>query len=121
MFTYYYNAIIIQPSVSSLVSIPDEETNIFIAANFASDGYENRPWLGGYRTGAGKTDFAWTDGSAWNYSKFSSNNPSESSQKCVSMYNDGFWDDNWCSGLLQFVCQAPSNRGKSYVPKTDIC
>ena len=116
MFIYYFNANIIQPSVSFLVSIPDEETNSFVAANFASDGYENRPWLGGYRTGAGKTDFAWTDGSAWNYSKFSPANPDNpDSQKCVSMYTNGTWDDNTCSGSLKFVCQVPSNRGNNDV------
>ena len=88
----------------SLVSIHDEETNSFIRALTTE-----RIWLGGYRVEDGKNVWGWTDGSAWDFSKYSANNPNDAQgiEDYVDMYNndEGSWNDNKNFQSYPFVCQ----------------
>ena len=87
------------------MSIHDEETNTFIQS-FTNEG----KWLGGYRKEDGKNIWGWTDGSPWDFSKWSPGEPNDDSG--VEDFLDmnyggaGLWNDrNGVSSQLPFVCQ----------------
>ena len=99
-----------------LASISGKDINDFIGK--LAGAYS---WIGGYRTGLKNTDFAWFDGSSWDYTNWSRGNPdndvnnpgTQSSKKIiqgcvVTNHGQGLWDDIGCFSKRQFTCQSES-------------
>ena len=86
------------------MSIHDEETNSFIQALTTEE-----IWLGGYRKEDGKNFWEWTDGSPWEFSKWSSGEPNDDNGVGnyleMSWGEDGLWNDRQKDDKLAFVCQ----------------
>ena len=86
------------------MSIHDEETNSFIQALTTEE-----IWVGGYRKEDEKNVWEWTDGSPWEFSKWSSGEPNDDNG--VGDYLDmswggkGLWNDRQKNDKLAFVCQ----------------
>ena len=87
-----------------MVSIHDEETNSFIQSLTTEE-----KWLGGYRKKDIKNVWGWTDGSPWDYSKWSPGEPNDDNG--IGDYLDmnwggaGLWNDRQQYDKLPFVCQ----------------
>ena len=80
-------------------------------------------WIGGYRTGLGQSDFAWEDGSDWNYTNWKSEQPDNLGgngewmrEDCVhtnfnvtqTREGNGYWNDIPCDFdivYMGYVCQ----------------
>ncbi|CAJ0563877.1 unnamed protein product, partial [Mesorhabditis spiculigera] len=81
-------------------------------------------WIGGKRTGPGKTDFVWTDGTKWDYTKWADNQPDNygpEGQPWVQIYTTRHneygdvdsrylnkWDDIYDKNGYNAVCKKPA-------------
>ena len=82
----------------TLASIPDKDTNDFLA-NVTS----KQVLVGGYRVN-GK--FSWTDGTPWTFESWAGNQPDGNGNCLVfNFVNPGIWDDNSCSNHNGYICQ----------------
>lgn len=81
-------------------------------ANAAENEYV-RNLVGGTHVWLGASDakeesaWVWLSGEAWFYQAFASARPDnlERSEHCLSMLNDGTWDDASCGAELPYVCE----------------
>jgi len=126
-----------QKHEGNLVSIHDKSMNNFVKELTGG----TWAWIGGYRTGRGKTDFSWTDGSPWDFTAWAGNGyqPSNPSENCVqtnfkhwsTRLGDGEWNDLACNAIdfykMGFVCQKKKSeslclplRSESSCPVTTV-
>eukprot|EP00092_Neocalanus_flemingeri_P066723 GFUD01081324.1.p1 GENE.GFUD01081324.1~~GFUD01081324.1.p1 ORF type:complete len:513 (+),score=54.68 GFUD01081324.1:23-1540(+) len=98
----------------NLASIPDIETNNFIA-NLISC-HHDIVWIGGFQA-SGSEPWQWTDQSSWAFENWYSGEPNGISENCIEMIIDGDdhgkWNDITCSGFVTraYVCEKPRNYG----------
>ena len=89
-----------------LASIPDQETNDFLAS--LSSGYT---WIGGRRLEAGQDVWGWSDGSEWSYTNWGRGQPDNVGGKqnhlAINHGGVGKWDDgkNGQSINRGYICQ----------------
>ncbi|XP_078493515.1 uncharacterized protein LOC100176392 isoform X1 [Ciona intestinalis] len=81
---------------------------------------EKTAWLGLKRNGWGGWD--WLDGTAVDYTNWGENEPNnagETGEACVEMYNNGKWNDNFCSNLRGYVCKKHKSYSTCNFPDDD--
>ena len=98
-----------QSENSALASVTNSETNSFLTTLTTTTS-----WIGGYRSGS---TWRWIDGSSWEYTNWSSNNPDSAwggiQDKTSFNYGGvGKWDDNVDSAIhpqynakYPFICR----------------
>uniref|UniRef100_A0AC34GYS6 C-type lectin domain-containing protein n=1 Tax=Panagrolaimus sp. ES5 TaxID=591445 RepID=A0AC34GYS6_9BILA len=96
-----------QETGGHLVSVHDAFTNAFIAekaGQIFDRSYDF--WIGGNTLIGGGSNWAWTDGSIFNYADWSSGEPDITSDKqCIIVTkDDGYWSTQDCSRTRPFVC-----------------
>ncbi|KAK0067567.1 lymphocyte antigen 75 [Biomphalaria pfeifferi] len=62
-------------------------------------------WIG-LHDSSNETDFEWTDGSPFDYQRWSKDEPNSLtvSEDCVEFHESGYWNDNNCNTIRSFVC-----------------
>ena len=87
----------------TLASIPDKETNDFLA-NLTS----KEVLVGGYRVNG---NFFWTDGTPWKFESWAESQPDGNGNCLVfNFINPGEWDDNGCSNHDGYICQTKGEK-----------
>ena len=96
---------------AEMVTIHDVELNGFIAEEIAGrDGSKEYAWLGLSRYNS-SSRWAWTDGSAYNFSLWYNNDPDYRGEDCAftNYVQWGMWVGYDCvSGRFYFMCQMPA-------------
>ena len=83
-----------------LASVPDEATNEFLKDKFTQG------WIGGHLDSNG--DWAWSDGTPWGYTSWSSGNPSRTDGTGAIRLKNVGWDDLNPEFLRKYICQHQS-------------
>jgi len=100
-----------QSQRAELASITNSATNLFLTTLT-----HKTSWIGGYRTGSA---WRWTDGSRWNYTNWSINNPSndtrwprggQQDKTSFNWWGVGSWDDDWESVAHPFICNGKRKK-----------
>jgi len=95
-----------QTQKAELASITNSATNLFLTSLT-----HETSWIGGFRIGS---TWRWTDGSPWNYTNWSFNNPSNyegvQDKTSFNWKGVGSWDD--CSKHVSypFICNGKRNK-----------
>ncbi|XP_054998800.1 proteoglycan 3-like [Sorex araneus] len=91
----------------NLVSIHDLSTNYHLRY-LASGDKQSHIWIGATVTKSYQwTQYAWTDGSIWNFSLWAPGQPANGEGNCVSMCTQGgLWMRANCTIKLPFICSA---------------
>ena len=92
-----------------LASIHSREEQKFVEDNFPPTAKNPHIWLGGSDTNE-EGSWVWTDGSSWDYTSWTENEPNNNhatGENCLL----GHWGDGWndinCDYSFGFLCQAP--------------
>ena len=98
-----------------LASVTSEEINAYVAQEKKQRNMVL--WIGGSdKTVEGA--WKWSDGSPWNYTKWSQGQPNnEDNEDCLQFYyrNEDSWSDRTCTNRENFVCsKALCSGGKSF-------
>lgn len=91
---------------SHLVSIHDEEELLFVSSNSIDIIGTGHVWIG-LNDIQEEGEYVWTDGSTFNYSKFSEGEPNDDgNEDCIHITDDGrFWNDHYCHLNKYFLCK----------------
>jgi hypothetical protein len=89
-----------------LASIHSLAENNFVT----SIGHGQTLFIGGQDLVGDNAAYTWSDGSAWDYSKWYPNEPNGNAEQCVNLYaqHDGQWNDLGCTATLASVCKHSS-------------
>ena len=87
----------------NLASIPDYETNQFVAGLS-----KNRMWIGAQRDPMDKSKFIWSDGSPMSSQFWSIREPNSLAEECaeINLHTHGTWNDLRCHYKKNYVCQS---------------
>ncbi|GMR51189.1 hypothetical protein PMAYCL1PPCAC_21384, partial [Pristionchus mayeri] len=91
---------------SNLASIHNPQENTFIRRLAISNGHVKGMFLGATVSGKGN-DFAWVDGSDWDYSNFNPGFPMKGLGDCLAMDTEGTsgqWVNTDCNSKLSVAC-----------------
>merc|ERR1712227_23265 len=90
------------PANGDLASIPDQETNDFLAGLTAF-----RAWVGGHR--GENNEWTWTDQSPWSYESWSLGNPNDfalsQNSLQINYLRKGLWNDDMGWRKMGYICQ----------------
>ena len=101
-----------------LASIPNQETNEFIVSLFQNHSGRKYKWIGGYDSDE-EGVWKWSDGTAWLYQNWDTDQPSNSSGKdyLIMDVKSGKWMDRKINAQQHFICQyKPGKEGEASNP-----
>ncbi|XP_036418617.1 galactose-specific lectin nattectin-like [Colossoma macropomum] len=91
-----------------LASVHDENEHKYIKGLIQLLTGEDRPtWLGGKKSDAGR--WVWSDGSDFDFSKWTRGQP-DGSGRCLQINYNGGWDDLGCTEIRSFVCARQTGK-----------
>ncbi|OQV22957.1 C-type mannose receptor 2 [Hypsibius exemplaris] len=116
-----------------LASVLDSAENDFLITQIRHRSNPNvsyvssNMWLGLKEKSPSSNEWAWTDGSAYQYTNWYYQYPKDPSfvVECIAMMSEinsaGTWKNFVCSGLNGFVCKAPKNMDLPAIQPTSDC
>ena len=98
-----------------LASVPDQDTNNFLASLTTS-----RVWIGGHDSDQEGT-WAWSDGTPWDFQNWASgepgnhNNVTDQDYLYINYQSAGLWDDAGTEFRTGFICQQETSDTTSKI------
>ncbi|TKR82376.1 hypothetical protein L596_016113 [Steinernema carpocapsae] len=102
-----------------LASVHNEAENEFVAnlaSTYRDSTYSQMTWIGGFSTTKTNRDWAWTDGSKFDYNNWQDTQPDQIDENCIQVYSDDSnnkydlvktqWNNYQCKFAVRaFVCK----------------
>ncbi|TKR82375.1 hypothetical protein L596_016112 [Steinernema carpocapsae] len=102
-----------------LASIHSDAENEFVAdlaSTHKNFQYADQTWIGGYSKSHSNMDWAWTDGTPYDYHNWQQKQPDKVEENCIQIYSDNSgdgdliykteWNNEMCRNVLRaFVCK----------------